>query len=652
MLIIFVLIIFYYTSLMQGSFNANFLFEKLKLSFFFASILLMFYGQESMAIENLNVDSTNCSIDSALVINPVCNNVCTGSISVYAQGSGPLFYQWPGIAGADSSFVSGLCAGTYTVIITDSTGCIATDSILVEEPLPIAFNLIVTNSSCPGGCTGTVTVIPADTLNYSYQWPGYITTAPTLENICEGTYAVIVTDPLGCTTMGSASVDYDAPFQLNVTSTPATCLSSCDGTATVVANGIPPFTYQWESGPIQTTQSALSLCQGTYKINVTDSTGCVVTDSATIDILPPLAISDTSSMPTCFGGCDGTAQIFVDTTGNYLYEWLTSPSQDSVLATGLCSGWYEVLVTDVSSGCVFSDSVLVTDPPPPLITFSVTPSGCENFCTGTAYVQSSGIPPFTYLWRSGSITASDSALCPGVYAVTVSDSLGCSTTSSVTIESVELLHTSLNTTCNTICDGTAEVWLPSGNWQVSWNTVPEQNTTIATGLCSQSYTVTIEDSSGCIISEDIEVDNDQPVISSITTYPVSCNGSCDGAASVSVSGNFPFQFEWNTSPVQFSDSVSLLCQENYIVTITDSLGCTRMDTVNISGPPAVQFTFNSNTNSCANICDGSAVVFPSLPGSYIYQWQTNPVQYGSSVSNLCSGYTTLEITLGNGCTYL
>lgn len=601
---------------------------------------------------NFSSDSIACNIDSVLILEPLCNGQCTAEISVFAQGTGTLFFQWPGLPGVDTSFVSGACAGTYSVIITDSTGCVDTANFVVSQPDPILFNFDVVNSTCPGGCSGVITVLPLDTISYSYQWPGFISTGPVLTSICQGSYSVILTDPAGCTATATATVSYDPPFQLSISSTLASCLSSCDGSATVTANGIPPFTYQWESGPIQTSQTAINLCQGIYVVNVTDSTGCVVTDSVVIGLLPPPVITNSYTAPTCFGGCNGSAEVFVGTPGNYLFEWNTSPAQDSTTAIGLCSGTYAVLVTDVNSGCVFVDSVLVEDPAPPVISFIVTPTNCENICNGTASVQSSAPAPLTYLWQTGNTTANDSLLCPGIYAVTITDSLGCAVTGSVNVESVELFFNSSISTCNAICDGTAEVLLPPGSWQVNWNTVPIQSTTLATGLCSGEYQVAINDTSGCVLIDSVTIGEGQPFNVICSSVPVSCPGACDGVGFALVQGSGTYSYSWNTIPVAITDSVSQLCEGQYLLTVTDTTGCFVIDTINVGGPQAPQFSYLSEPNSCFNICDASTVISSNLPGSYIYQWQTFPVQFGSSATGLCPGYTVVEINNGNGCSYV
>ncbi|MBL0343019.1 MAG: SprB repeat-containing protein [Bacteroidetes bacterium] len=312
---------------------------------------------------------------------------------------------------------------------------------------------------------------------------------------------------------------------------------------------------------------------------------------------------------------------------------------------------YMVQVTELTIGCVFIDSVEVLNPEPTLLSFTTTSSECVNFCSGSASVQSSGPAPFTYLWQNGATSSFIDSICPGIYEVTVTDSLGCASTGSVEVVAREVLFNTVNASCNNLCNGEAEVILPSGSWQINWNTIPVQNTTVISGLCGGSYSILMVDSSGCILSDSIEILIEQPILSNILTQPVTCLSACDGAVSVSAVGNGPFSFTWNTNPVQLTDSLFQLCEGVYLVTIVDSLGCSKIDTAVVIGPDTLTFSFTSMVNSCTGVCDASAVIFPSAPGGYIYKWFTSPIQYGAAAFGLCPDYTLVEITTSAGCIY-
>lgn len=72
------------------------------------------------------------------------------------------------------------------------------------------------------------------------------------------------------------------------TSVSPTCYNGTNGTATAVPNGVAPYTYSWNTTPVQTTQTATNLPSGTYTVTVTDATGCVST--STVNLINPSPI--------------------------------------------------------------------------------------------------------------------------------------------------------------------------------------------------------------------------------------------------------------------------------------------------------------------------------------------------------------------------
>ncbi|WKL44164.1 PKD domain-containing protein [Flavobacterium sp. ZE23DGlu08] len=82
---------------------------------------------------------------------------------------------------------------------------------------------------------------------------------------------------------------------------------SCNGgnngsLTTMPSGGTLPYTYLWNSTPIQTSATATGLASGTYTITVTDAKGCITTSSATIMEKPvKLTILFQCKLTTSFG---------------------------------------------------------------------------------------------------------------------------------------------------------------------------------------------------------------------------------------------------------------------------------------------------------------------------------------------------------------
>ncbi|MCH8317428.1 MAG: T9SS type A sorting domain-containing protein, partial [Bacteroidetes bacterium] len=189
---------------------------------------------------------------------------------------------------------------------------------------------------------------------YTYLWndPGFQTDS-TATGLPAGTYTVIVTDTNGCADTTYVTLSEPLLLTSSITdSTNITCNGVCDGFAEVIPNGQDaPFTYLWSDG--QTTDTATSLCSGTYTVTVTDSNGCTYTSGITF--FERYKLTD---MLICNGIDVGTATISVSGgTSPYNFTWSPFGGTDSI-ATGLIAGIYIVTVID-NNGCVLLDTVIV-----------------------------------------------------------------------------------------------------------------------------------------------------------------------------------------------------------------------------------------------------------------------------------------------------
>ncbi|MBI2966185.1 MAG: PKD domain-containing protein, partial [Bacteroidetes bacterium] len=135
---------------------------------------------------------------STSVTNVSCGGLCTGAINLTASsGTAPYNYDWADVAGASNSEDrTNLCAGTYTVTVTDANGCTATATSAVTQPTSISNTNSVNNVNCAGQCTGSITATPSGgTSPYTYIWTTCASMCTnTIGSLCAGTYTVTVTD--------------------------------------------------------------------------------------------------------------------------------------------------------------------------------------------------------------------------------------------------------------------------------------------------------------------------------------------------------------------------------------------------------------------------------------------------------------------------
>src|SRR5690554_7369140 len=113
----------------------------------------------------------------------------------------PIYtYQWDNNAGNQTTATAtGLGAGTYCVTITDDLGEVDSYCVTLTQPDAMQFNSFITPDNS-GNCTGNIQLLIGGGVEpYVYSWtqlPGQ--TGPLAENLCMGSYDIIVTDANGC----------------------------------------------------------------------------------------------------------------------------------------------------------------------------------------------------------------------------------------------------------------------------------------------------------------------------------------------------------------------------------------------------------------------------------------------------------------------
>ncbi|MFH1320625.1 MAG: gliding motility-associated C-terminal domain-containing protein [Bacteroidota bacterium] len=601
------------------------------------------------------------------IVNASCTDTCDGSAIVTPSGgTTPYTYLWDDTLAQTDSSATGLCVGTYNVIITDANGCVDTSTVTITEPTTLMTQI---DATCFGICDGVATVTPqGGTPPYTYLWDDSLAqTGSTATGLCEGTYIVLVTDVNGCEISDTAIII--APSSV-ASQTNVTCNGLCDGTATVVTTGgFTPFTYLWDDPSSQSNSTATGLCPGMITITVTDSIGCITIDSVNITEPNILTTSITNfANMSCFGIYDGEATVTpVGGTLPYTYLWDDPQSQTSSTADSLWAGTYCVVTAD-TNGCSDTSCVTITEPDSLTSTITyITHINCNGSCEGIAIVTpTGGTLPYTYLWDDPGAQTDSTAnsLCAGSYCVVITDANGCADTSCVTITEPTVFSTSITDTthivCGSICTGDA-IATPAGGippYTYSWNTTPVQTDSTATGLCAGTYCIVISDANGCTDTSCVTITEPTVLtINLISTTPASCSDTCDGGATVmGIGGTPPYTYSWNTIPVQTDPSLGSLCAGTYIVTVADANGCDTSLSVIIIGPDSLTSTISNITNtSCAGVCDGEATVTVS-GGSppYTYSWEDSfgvpiPGETGTIIDSVCAGNYTAVITDNNGC---
>ena len=384
-------------------------------------------------------NAMNCGIVTASsnFQNISCNQWADGSIAVNpTSGVAPFTYLWN--TGDITNSIDSLDVGTYSVTITDSTGCFTELSFNVFEPYVITFSP-ATPPACPGDSTGMATVnssgCPCMFSTCIFDWDSGDSTK-TASSLASGWQIVTITHMDGCIVVDSILVPESTPVLDSVLVNDITCATDPYASSSIQLYLNSPWStgINWNTGA--NTSYIDSLDAGMYYVNLYDTTrNCYYSDSAFVDSPDTLQLDITATDVVCFGDSSGSIQALVSGgVPSYEYSWSNMDSTATI--SNLVSGFYNLDVID-SLGCPIQvDSVEISEPSQltgGIIDFWNDITGtCEG---GAIALANGGISPYSYVWNDTPSTVNDTLIdvCEGTYTVTITDSNGCSILDSVTI---------------------------------------------------------------------------------------------------------------------------------------------------------------------------------------------------------------------------
>jgi len=527
----------------------------------------------------------------------------------------------------------------------------------LSEPLVIDSTAVAPNT-CNGSCNGSaIAFASGGRLPYTYIWPNGDNTAAA-DSLCADTIILVIRDAANCEVIATLIINEpELLSSIIISTTPTSCDSlagTCDGAAVdSVIGGTPPYLYLWSNG--ETSSIANALCNGSEQVIVTDNNGCIDTTLVTISSPDPISISVTNiSNVTCFGLCDGSTTVAVTGgTTPYTLLWDDPLAQTTLTANNLCAGNTTITITD-SSGCMTSQGVTIVEPTQLSTTIINDTVSCNGGSDAAANLTvSGGIPPYAYLWSTGDTSEDISGLVAGTYTVNVTDSNGCAISEMVVVEepaSLNLILAATNLSCNGDNSGAANLTVTGGipSYIYLWSN--GESIEDLTNLGAGFYSVVVTDANGCFDSAGVNISEPALLTSVFTGTDATCNGSCDGVASVGLTGGTaPYTYQW--VPSGGTNSIdSGLCAGFPLVIIFDNNQCFKSVTVPIGEPPLLEATLTSSVDLlCAGDASGAATVTPS-GGNAPYQYLWSP-QGGtdSTATGLTAGLYSVLVSDSKGC---
>ncbi len=562
-------------------------------------------------------------------------------------------YAWN--IGDSTNTLTGLAPGNYVVTVTSSGNCIASDTVSIGVTRAITVDLTVTNASCFGVEDGSIIVNDSmDITGFSFGWNTGDTTQM-ISGIAAGTYVVAVADPFGCLGAASAIVRNATNLEIVVSKTDETCSGASDGSIAINDTmSVEGFSFSWNTG--DSTQIISGLSAGNYLVTVTDSLGCQVNQAISLNsgTVPNLIISKTDA--TNNQNQDGSITIndTLDITG-LSFAWSTGDSTQTI--NGLAIGEYTVTVTG-TNGCTASASItinaLMADTIPELnIEINKTDATCNGVDDGSITINDTlDITGLSFAWSTGDSTQTINGLSPGAYTVTVTNSQGDSISENIVITTAthfEIGLTGANISCFGFADGlinAAVIGNDTGPYTYQWST--GDTTSSINSLDVGEYDVTVTDTLGCFAIAGVNLGQPDSIVITGMAQDVCMNPANSGSiAAIATGGTGNFSYLWNTQDT--TNTLTGLEVGTYTITVTDSLGCSRIDSFQLSTLPAL--SANAIVVQAAT-CDGNADGIASVMVSggtpeYSLNWNTG--QISTEIGDLNPGLYTVTATDAMGC---
>ncbi len=304
-----------------------------------------------------------CSTQLAINSQNSCAGQCNGIAVALPTGQSPFNYSWSTTPFQSADTARGLCAGTYFVTITDASGCTASSSVTLTDPLLLQVATTEIDATCFGTCSGSSTAIATGESPFTYSWStSPAQTSEDATSLCAGNYSVVVTDRFGCTETNNVIITEPTAIQQSAVITNSTCIGCTDGRIDVTVNGgTPGYQYLWSIG--ETTEDLSLLLSGTYELCITDNNSCtscenyIVLDSGTgisnmtslgYSIYPnPFNISTTIHASSIVG--KNTKLELFNSVGQIVYSTKFSGSDFTLEKGNLSQGVYFVKLVDESN---------------------------------------------------------------------------------------------------------------------------------------------------------------------------------------------------------------------------------------------------------------------------------------------------------------
>lgn len=594
---------------------------------------------------------------TSMVSEPSCNGGSNGSIDITVSGGvSPYTFQWS--TGASTEDVTGVSAGTYSVIVTDNILCVDTFYINVGQPSLMSPSVIITHPGCPGASDGSINLsVTGGTPGYTYLWDTGATTED-VSGLPAGLYSVTITDNNSCVTYAFGALTDPGVFTISSINYDVTCAGLNNGAINLIAS----------NDTSNTLNPGVLISEFFANPAGTDSSKewveLIATKFIDFSVTPYTIITANNGGGTTKGWVQGGAAS-ATTNGTYAFQISNGivvagdvfyVGGSNMAVTGNKLRTIDVTTTGgdggigsptaggiLGNGGTNADGIAVFNMSASALDSNSVPVDAIFFGTGTGTaVVNAGADGFTLPINdryAGGRLQTTSFLGPDagtndihVIATGGYNSLNGAYTTRTWTTSVPASH------------GTSSVSATNSNTYLWSNGATSEDISV---LAAGTYTVTATTNTGCSSTLSATINAPSAITLSDFVQHVSCFGGNNGAIDITVSGGLtPYTYLWNDGDLN-EDRISLTAGM-YTITVTDANGCTNVGTYTVNQPNDITYSTIVTHPSCFGALDGAIdlTVSGGTP-PYLFSWSSGDVT--EDISGQPAGFYFFNIDDANSC---
>lgn len=569
--------------------------------------------------------------------------VTQGGVISSGQGTPSITVNW-----------SGSSIGNGQVCVYTTNNCGESREICTSVYIKsVNATAEIISPSCLGS---NISFIGGGGSAYAWSGPnGFVSSLqnPSINNAViqnAGVYVVTVTNENGCTASASVILTLSSGPVLSVSSLPTSACGESTGSIDLtVSGGISPYEYEWSNGAV--TQDITDVGFGSFKVTVTDNSGCSSVTSKDVANVEGLNISISKTNVMCYDGNDGAANLtLTGGSGNYSFQWSHGATSQNV--TALRAGTYFVTVADVEEGCSGVETITITQPERLRHDFAV--SNIDQYGQNSGEIDlivSGGVPNYGYKWSDLPGTTFDdpedrSGLSAGMYVVSIADANNC-----VALRAVEInqpngpLMVNViagDVTCNGLSNGYIDLSVTGGTSPYSFLWSGAQTTEDIKNIPPGTYTVTVTDARSITVIDTFEVGQPEILVANINKVDLSCFNDMSGVLDVSVSGGTaPFNYLWSTGAQ--TEDVNGLSAGMYTVSVQDINRCQTQLSEQLDQPLPISIGVAVDPVDCFGTNTGNInLTISGGTGNYSFSWSNGATT--KDLLNISSGNYTITVT--------